>query len=194
VPGPIADGDRDAGRAAPGSSALHNRANASGGQRRAFRRGCDFSFRQLVCRRPDTCFGYRTHRYRPWSTLSESPKLERAAAAVGTIAFPLPPARGGRSPWRHSDRVASRRSFGSTGAIPMSPTRTHTVERRRSRSDRAAAASRTIPPRHAWSWRNTDRPLRMPRGCAISPCEVRIVTGLAEPPTTSRQSEPNGSL
>ena len=33
-----------------------------------------------------------------------SPNLERAAAAVRTIAFPLPPARGGRSRWRDRDR------------------------------------------------------------------------------------------
>jgi len=46
---------------------------------------------------------------------SDSPNLERAAAAVRTIAFPVSPARGGRSPWRLSTRPlgtqpASRRT------------------------------------------------------------------------------------
>jgi hypothetical protein len=50
-----------------------------------------------------------------WRARLLSPNLERAAAAVRTIAFPVSPARGGRSPWRLSTRPlgtqpASRRT------------------------------------------------------------------------------------
>ncbi len=130
----------------PGNSA-HPAGGPASGDKRVSDQHPDAWFHGRMLHRGHARFATPASTESSAAALVLSPNLERAAAAVRTIAFPLPPARGGRSRWRDRDRpdpaVPAPRTCGFAQSGASADWARHDCSCGRARADRAIAMATT---------------------------------------------------